>query len=330
MKRILSGIQPTNTLNLGNYLGAVKNWVTLQHEYETFLFIADLHSLTVPPAPGVLHHNIRELAATYIACGIDPQNCAIFPQSHVPAHAELAWILSCQTPMGWLNRMTQFKEKAGKDKEQANLGLYAYPVLMAADILLYQATHVPVGHDQKQHLELARDIAMSFNSRFGDFFTVPEPLILGEATRIMSLRDGTKKMSKSDPSDASRINLTDDAETISQKIKKAKSDTEVLPDNLDDLKARPEADNLVAIFAALSGTTKAAVLHDYAGKGFGVFKPALAELTVSVLSPISIRLHELMQDKAALDELLANGAERARAVADITCRKAKELVGLLV
>ncbi|HCM84219.1 MAG TPA: tryptophan--tRNA ligase [Alphaproteobacteria bacterium] len=330
MKRILSGIQPTNTLNLGNYLGAIKNWVPMQKTHECFLMIADLHALTNPPESEVLRRNTREVAATYIACGIDPEYAAIFVQSHITPHAELSWLLSTITSMGWLNRMTQFKDKAGKDKEAANLGLYAYPVLMAADILLYQATHVPVGEDQKQHLELARDIAMAFNRKYGEFFTVPDPAILGEASRVMSLRDGSKKMSKSDPSDMSRINLTDDADTISSKIKKATSDSELLPDNLAALENRAEARNLINIYAALSDRSAESVVQEFAGQGFGKFKPALAELCVEKLSPISTRLHALMQDTAALDALLAKGAERARMVADKTLREAKQRMGLLL
>ena len=329
MKRILSGIQPTNTLNLGNYLGAIKNWVTMQHEYECFFMIADLHALTNPPAPDVLLANTREVAATYIACGIDPEKSSIFVQSHVPAHSELGWLLSCQTPMGWLNRMTQFKDKAGKNKEKANLGLYAYPVLMAADILLYQATHVPVGDDQKQHLELCRDIAISFNNEYGNFFTIPEPVILGAAARVMSLRDGSKKMSKSDPSDMSRINLTDDADTIASKIKKATSDSELLPDNYTALENRPEARNLINIYAALAETDADAVLGQFAGKGFGVFKPALAELCIEKLSPISQRLEELMADSAQLDIILARSADKANEIANKTVNEYRRMVGLL-
>jgi tryptophanyl-tRNA synthetase len=328
MKRILSGIQPTNTLNLGNYLGAIKNWVKMQHEYDCYFMIADLHALTNPPEPDVLRRNTREVAATYIACGIDPDHAAIFVQSHVSAHAELAWLLSTTTPMGWLNRMTQFKDKAGKDKEKANLGLYAYPVLMAADILLYQATHVPVGEDQKQHLELCRDIAASFNHKYGEFFTLPDPAIIGEASRVMSLRDGSKKMSKSDPSDMSRINLTDDADTIANKIKKATSDSELLPDNLAALADRAEARNLINIYAALSDSTAEKTLAQFAGQGFGKFKPALAELCVEKLSPISQRLRELMSDAAALDILIARGANRANTIACKTLAEAKNRMGL--
>src|SRR5271156_4767789 len=266
MNRIFSGIQPTGNLHLGNYLGAIRNWVELQHGFECIFCIVDLHALTQPQDPAELRASTREVTAAYIAAGIDPEHCTIFNQSMVSAHTELAWLLGCLTPLGWLNRMTQFKEKAGKHRDMAGLGLFAYPVLMAADILAYKATHVPVGEDQKQHLELARDIAGAFNRRYGvDFFPLPEPQILGEATRVMSLRDGTKKMSKSDESDYSRINLTDDADTIALKIRKAKTDTDPLPDTLAALEKRPEADNLVTIYAALSDSTREKVLKEYAG-----------------------------------------------------------------
>lgn len=331
MKRILSGIQPTNTLTLGNYLGAIKNWVGMQHESECFLFIADLHALTNPPEPEALRANTREVAATYIACGIDPEHAAIFVQSQIPAHAELSWLFSCLTPIGWLNRMTQFKDKSGKDKDAANAGLYVYPILMAADILLYHPSHVPVGEDQKQHLELARDVAGAFNRKYDvEHFKLPEPAIFGPATRIMSLRDGSKKMSKSDASDMSRINLTDDADTIANKIKKATSDSEMLPDNLAALEGRPEARNLINIYAALADITPEKVLAQFAGQGFGKFKPALAELCVEKLAPISTRLHALMQDTAALDALLAKGAARANTVAEKTLVDCKRIMGLLV
>jgi len=331
MKRILSGIQPTNTLTLGNYLGAIKNWVGMQHESECFLFIADLHALTNPPEPEALRANTREVAATYIACGIDPEHAAIFVQSQIPAHAELSWLFSCLTPIGWLNRMTQFKDKSGKDKDAANAGLYVYPILMAADILLYHPSHVPVGEDQKQHLELARDVAGAFNRKYDvEHFKLPEPAIFGPATRIMSLRDGSKKMSKSDASDMSRINLTDDADTIANKIKKATSDSEMLPDNLAALEGRTEARNLINIYAALADITPEKVLAQFAGQGFGKFKPALAELCVEKLAPISTRLHALMQDTAALDALLAKGAARANTVAEKTLVDCKRIMGLLV
>src|SRR5499425_3695166 len=266
MNRIFSGIQPTGNLHLGNYLGAIRNWVSLQHNYECIFCIVDLHALTLPQDPDELRASTREVTAAYIAAGINPERCIIFNQSMVSAHVELAWLLACLTPLGWLNRMTQFKEKAGKNREMAGLGLYAYPVLMAADILLYKATHVPVGEDQKQHLELARDLAGAFNRRYErDFFALPEPQIFGEATRVMSLRDGTKKMSKSDTSDYSRINMTDRADVIRQKIRKAKTDPEPLPSEENGLGARPEADNLIGIYAALSNVPKAAVLQQFGG-----------------------------------------------------------------
>jgi len=330
MKRILSGIQPTNTLNVANYLGAIKNWTQMQRESECFFMIADLHALTNPPEPAILRANTREVAATYIACGIDPDHATIFVQSHVPAHAELSWMFSCLTPIGWMNRMTQFKDKAGKDQDMANAGLYTYPILMAADILLYHPSHVPVGEDQKQHLELARDIAGAFNRKYDvEYFRLPEPAIFGAGTRVMSLRDGSKKMSKSDPSDMTRINLTDNADTIANKIKKATSDSELLPDNLAALAERAEARNLINIYAALSEQSPENVLTQFAGQGFGKFKPALAELCVEKLAPISSRLKELMTDTAALDALLAKGAARANAVAEKTLSECKDLMGLL-
>src|SRR5215472_8546032 len=279
MNRIFSGIQPTGNLHLGNYLGAIRNWVALQHDYECIFCIVDLHALTLPQDPHELRHSTREVTAAYIAAGIDPQRCIIFNQSMVPAHAELAWILGCLTPLGWLNRMTQFKDKAGRDRETAGLGLYAYPVLMAADILVYQATHVPVGEDQKQHLELARDLAGAFNRRYGRaFFPLPEPQIFGPATRVMSLRDGLKKMSKSDGSDYSRLNLTDDADAIALKIRRAKTDPEPLPYTVADLGERPEAENLVGIFAALDGISREDVLEAFGGRNFSSFKDALTIL----------------------------------------------------
>jgi tryptophanyl-tRNA synthetase len=330
MKRILSGIKPTNELNIGGYLGAVKNWTKIQHDAECFLFVADLHALTDPPAPDILRKFTREIAASYIACGIDPEKCTIFVQSHVPAHAELSWMMSCHAPVGWMNRMTQFKDKAGKDQEKANLGLYSYPVLMAADILLYHPSHVPVGEDQKQHLELCRDLAGAWNRAYGrEYFKLPEPAIMGPATRVMSLRDGSKKMSKSDTSDMSRINLTDDDDTIANKIKKATSDSEMLPDHMAALSARPEAQNLVNIYAALADITPDAVCAEFAGQGFGKFKPALAALCVEKIGPIRARLVTLMNDPAALDALLAKGAERANAVASKTLAECREMVGLL-
>lgn len=329
MGRILSGMQPTNRLHLGNYLGALRHWVALQHQHESLFCIVDLHAITVPQDPAELRRSIRELAATYIAAGIDPEQAILFQQSRVTAHSELGWLFSCMTPMGWLNRMTQFKEKAGKQKDHASLGLYAYPVLMAADILTYHATHVPVGEDQKQHLELARDIAGSFNQRFGnDFFPLPDPQILGEATRVMSLRDGTKKMSKSDESDYSRINLTDDADAIALKIRKAKTDAEPLPDSIEDLQKRPEADNLVTIFAALAGKNRLDVLGDYAGTQFSGFKQDLVDLAVSQLTPISARLNQLLADQGELDRILDRGAQRAQEIAMPVLLETQRLMGL--
>src|SRR5437660_8141570 len=282
MNRIFSGIQPTGNLHLGNYLGAIRNWVVLQHDFECIFCIVDLHALTQPQDPAQLRGATREVTAAYIAAGIDPESCIIFNQSTVSAHAELSWLLSCLTPLGWLNRMTQFKEKAGKQRDMAGLGLYAYPVLMAADILVYKATHVPVGEDQKQHLELARDIAGAFNRRYErDFFPLPEPQIFGTATRVMSLRDGTKKMSKSDTSDYSRINMTDDADAIALKIRRAKTDPEPLPEDIADLERRPEADNLVSIYAALSDMSREAALAPFAGANFSTFKESLSRLSVA-------------------------------------------------
>jgi tryptophanyl-tRNA synthetase len=331
MKRIFSGMQPTGNLHLGNYLGAVRNWVSLQHDYECFFCIVDMHAITVPQNPKELQRATREVTAAYIASGVDPKRCAIYHQSALGGyHAELSWILGTITPLGWLNRMTQFKEKAGKRREQASLGLFGYPVLMAADILLYHATHVPVGEDQKQHLELARDIAGAFNNQFEeDFFPLPEPQIFGEATRVMSLRDGTSKMSKSDTSDQSRINLTDDADAIAQKIKRAKTDPEMLPEQIEGLEGRHEAANLVGIYAALSDKTTSEVLSEFGGKGFGQFKPALADLAVSVLSPITSEMRRLLADPAEIDLMIADGATRARTVAEPILKRTKELVGFL-
>jgi len=329
--RIFSGMQPTNQLHLGNYLGALKNWVGLQGQGETIFCVVDLHAITVPQDPAVLAGSTREIAAAYIAAGIDTSKSIIFAQSHVSAHAELGWILGCFTPMGWLNRMTQFKEKAGKDRESAPLGLYGYPVLMAADILTYKATHVPVGEDQKQHLELARDIAGAFNRRYGvEFFPLPEPQILGEATRVMSLRDGTKKMSKSDLSDMSRINMTDTPELIAQKIRKAKTDPEgPLPSSIDGLEGRPEADNLLTLYAALTGTTKKAAVERFAEAQFSVLKNELTEAAVETLGPIATRMNALMGDTAAIDAILRDGAEKANAIAQPILAEAKRLVGFL-
>jgi tryptophanyl-tRNA synthetase len=328
--RILSGMQPTNQLHLGNYLGALKNWVALQHAAETLFCVVDLHAITVPQDPAVLRNATREIAAAYIAAGIDTAKSAIFVQSHVSAHAELGWILGCFTPLGWLNRMTQFKEKAGKDRDGAVLGLYGYPVLMAADILTYKATHVPVGEDQKQHLELARDIAGAFNRRYGvDFFPLPEPQILGEATRVMSLRDGAKKMSKSDPSDQSRINLIDSPDAIAQKIRRAKTDPDVLPSDVQGLEGRPEADNLLTIYAALTDVSKADAVARFAGAQFSVLKNELADAAIAALGPIAGRMNALMSDPDSLDAILRDGAEKARAIAMPVLAEAKEIVGFL-
>jgi tryptophanyl-tRNA synthetase len=330
MNRIFSGIQPTGNLHLGNYLGAIRNWVALQHGYECIFCIVDLHALTQPQDPDELRASTREVTAAYIAAGIDPEHCIIFNQSMVSAHAELAWLLACLTPLGWLNRMTQFKEKAGKQRDMAGLGLYAYPVLMAADILVYQATHVPVGEDQKQHLELARDIAGAFNRRYDrDFFPLPEPQIFGAATRVMSLRDGTKKMSKSDSSDFSRINMTDDADAIALKIRRAKTDPEPLPATIPDLERRPEADNLIGIYAALSGLSREQSLDRFAGQNFSYFKEALSELAVEILGHIGREMGRLMADPGYIDGVLRRGAERASAVAYPVLREAQAMCGLL-
>ncbi|MBJ7414875.1 MAG: tryptophan--tRNA ligase [Niveispirillum sp.] len=331
MSLIFSGMQPTRQLHLGNYLGALKNWVKLQNDMDAIFCVVDLHAMTIDHDPETLRNNIREVAAAYIAAGIDPDKNILFNQSSVSGHAELNWILTCHTPLGWLNRMTQFKEKAGKQKDNAVLGLYAYPVLMAADILLYKATHVPVGEDQKQHLELARDIAGAFNRYYkaDGFFPLPEPQILGEATRVMSLRDGTKKMSKSDESEYSRINLTDDADTIALKIRKAKTDPEPLPETVEELEKRPEANNLVTIYAALSDTTRAAVLAQFGGQQFSAFKGALADLSVAKLAPIAGEMNRLLGDKAELDRLLKKGADRAGEIAARTVNEVKDLVGLV-
>jgi tryptophanyl-tRNA synthetase len=330
MNRIFSGIQPTGNLHLGNYLGAIRNWVALQKDYECIFCIVDLHALTLPQDPDELRSSTREVTAAYIASGIDPERCTIFNQSMVPAHTELAWLLGCLTPLGWLNRMTQFKEKAGKDRDMAGLGLYAYPVLMAADILLYKATHVPVGEDQKQHLELARDIAGAFNRRYErDFFPLPEPQIFGTATRVMSLRDGTKKMSKSDPSDYSRINMTDDAASIALKIRRAKTDPHPLSATIDDLERRPEADNLIGIYAALSELSREEALARFAGQNFSVFKDALSELAVDVLGRVGGEMRRLVADPGYIDSVLRRGAEHAKAIAIPVLHDAQEISGLL-
>ncbi|HBR68910.1 MAG TPA: tryptophan--tRNA ligase [Rhodospirillaceae bacterium] len=329
MKRILSCMQPTSHLHLGNYLGALKNWVRLQEEgAECFYGVVDLHAITVDYDPAQLKDATREIAAAYIAGGVNPYNSAIFVQSAVAGHSQLMWLLATMAQMGKLERMTQFKDKAGKDKERAGLGLFAYPVLMAADILLYRATHVPVGEDQKQHLELARDIASTFNTRYKvDHFIQPEPYIMGAATRVMSLRDGTQKMSKSAESDLSRINLTDDADAIANKIKRAKTDSEPLPDNMNALKTRPEALNLVTIYAALADKSPEKILNQFAGKQFSEFKPKLSELAVSKLAPITARMNELMSDKEEIDRILAKGAQRARAVAEPVLKETMDIMG---
>jgi tryptophanyl-tRNA synthetase len=328
-QRVLSGVQPSGALHLGNYLGALLKFAKLQHQTPTFIFVADLHAITVWQEPAKLAAQTREIAAAYLAAGLDPSKAAIFPQSAVPEHAELAWIFNCVARLGWLDRMTQFKEKSGKHKERASVGLYTYPVLQAADILVYKATQVPVGDDQKQHLELTRDVAGKFNHDFAapGFFPLPEPLIQGPGARVMSLRDGSAKMSKSDESDYSRINLTDDADTIAQKIRKARTDAEPLPDNLEDLKLRPEADNLVGIFAALAERTKQDVLGQFAGKGFGAFKPALVEVAVETLGPVTRRMNDYLTDPHEIDSILATGAARARAIARPTVDEVRKLVG---
>jgi tryptophanyl-tRNA synthetase len=328
-KRVVSGIQTSGSLHLGNYLGALVKFVRLQEQAECFYFLADMHAITVWQDPDKLTDQMREVAAAFIASGVDPAKAAIFPQSAVPEHAELAWIFNCVARLGWLDRMTQFKEKSGQHKERASIGLYTYPVLQAADILAYKATHVPVGEDQKQHLELTRDIAQKFNNDFGaqGFFPITEPVIEGPGARIMSLRDGSAKMSKSDPSDNSRINLLDGPDAISQKIRKAKTDPEPLPETLDELKLRPEADNLVGIYAALSGTSKAEVLSQFAGKGFGAFKPALADLAVEKVGPIGVEMRRLLADPAEIDKVLQIGVEKARAVAGPIVAEIKRLVG---
>lgn len=326
--RIFSGVQPTGNLHLGNYLGAIRNWVQMQKNYECIFCIVDMHAITVPQDPAALRNATREVTATYIACGINPDTATIFHQSAVSVHAELAWILNCFTPLGWLNRMTQFKEKAGKQRDNALLGLYSYPVLMAADILGYKATHVPVGEDQKQHLELARDIAGAFNRRYGvEFFPLPEPVITGQATRVMSLQDGTKKMSKSDPSEKSRINLTDDADTIATKIRKAKSD---MIEGLSwDPENRPEAVNLINIFSTLSGENCEDIVARYASSGFAPFKKDLADVAVAHLAPITARMRELMADVGYIDSILRKGAQNADAIAQPILAEVKDLVGFL-
>ena len=345
--RIFSGVQPTGALTLGNYLGAIKRFVSLQDEPtpsgstpECIYCVVDMHAITVAQDPVQLMAQTREVTAAFLACGIDPARSIVFNQSRVPQHAELAWVFECVARMGWMERMTQFKDKSrGQNSEQISLGLFAYPALMAADILVYRATHVPVGDDQKQHLELARDIAGKFNNDFAErirelglpeeFMPVIDPIIDGPITRVMSLKDGTAKMSKSDPADNSRINLTDDADAIARKIKKAKSDADALPSEVEGLKGRAEADNLVGIYAALAGTTKAEVLGQFGGQGFGAFKPALADLAVHTVAPITAEMQRLMADKAQIDRVLVEGAERARAIAGPVMEDVRRVVGFL-
>jgi tryptophanyl-tRNA synthetase len=338
--RVFSGMQPTGSLHLGNYLGAMLQWIEQQKTHECIYCVVDMHAITVWQEPAELRQSIRLVAASYLAAGLDPTKSILFNQSQVAAHAELAWIFNCVARLGWLNRMTQFKEKAGKDRENASVGLYAYPNLMAADILAYRATHVPVGEDQKQHIELARDIAQKFNSDYRDeieragyrdglFFPLPEPVIAGPATRVMSLRDGTKKMSKSDPSDLSRINLTDDPDTIAKKIQKAKTDPDPLPANESGLAGRPEAENLVGIYAAFSGVSKAEVLREFSGAQFSRFKSALSEVAVARLKPLGDEIRRMMGDPAGLDRVLADGAKRARAIAKPVMDEVKEIVGFI-
>jgi tryptophanyl-tRNA synthetase len=340
MKRIFSGVQPTGNLHLGNYLGAIRNFVTLQDEYDCIYCVVDLHAITVWQEPAELRRATREVTAAYLAAGIDPQRCIIFNQSQVPEHAELAWIFNCVTRLGWLNRMTQFKEKAGKHRENASAGLYVYPNLMAADILAYKATHVPVGEDQKQHLELTRDIAQKFNNDFGvEFFPLTEPLILGTATRVMSLRDGAKKMSKSDASDMSRINMTDGADAIQKKVRRATTDPELLPGPAvlgpdgelpeEIRRDRPEAYNLLGIYAALADKPLAEVLAEFEGAQFSHFKAVLTDLAVATLGPIGAEMKRLMNDPATVDRVLADGAERARAIAGPILRETHDIVGFL-
>ena len=328
---VFSGMQPTNTLHLGNYLGALRNWVKLQDHMPCIYCVVDLHAITTDQDPKKLAGATREVTAAYIAAGVDPKRSILFNQSQVTAHAELAWVFSCVARMGWLNRMTQFKEKAGKHRENSSVGLFIYPSLMAADILAYRATHVPVGEDQKQHLELTRDIAQKFNLDFDapDFFPLPEPVIVGPGTRVMSLRDGSKKMSKSDESEYSRINLTDDADAITQKIRKARTDPEPLPDHFDGLKGRAEAENLVNIYAALADSTPEAVIAEHGGAQFSRFKAALGELAVSKLIPLSAEMRRLLADPAQIDEILKDGATRADAIATPVMEEVRRLVGFV-
>jgi tryptophanyl-tRNA synthetase len=346
---VFSGVQPTGNLHLGNYLGAIQKFVALQNDHDCIYCVVDMHSITAQLVHGDLAGQTRSITAAYLAAGIDPTKHIVFNQSRVMQHAELAWIFNCVARIGWMNRMTQFKDKAGKDRENASLGLLAYPSLMAADILLYRATHVPVGDDQKQHIELTRDIAIKFNNDFSHriaelgigvelmmgeekvngFFPLTEPMIEGPATRVMSLRDGSKKMSKSDPSDLSRINLTDDADTISKKIRKARTDPEALPSELAGLKDRPEADNLIGIYAALSNQSREAVIAEYGGQQFSVFKPALADLAVEKLAPIAGEMRRIQADTAYVDAVLKDGGERARAIAEGTMKQVRQIIGFL-
>jgi tryptophanyl-tRNA synthetase len=330
MQRVFSGIQPSGVPTLGNYLGAIRNWVPMQDTHDCLFCVVDLHAITVWQDPKELARQTREMAAALLACGLDPARCTLFIQSHVHAHARLAWIFNCVARLGWLNRMTQFKDKAGKDREAASSGLYVYPNLMAADILAYHATLVPVGDDQRQHLELANDVAEKFNFDYGEkFFPRIEPMIQGVAARVMSLRDGTKKMSKSDPSDQSRINLTDDADAIALKIRRARTDAEPLPEHVSGLEARPEARNLVGILAAITGSLPENVLREHGGQGFAQFKEVLAEALVAHLSPIQKRMAQLLSDPASLDAELRKGADRAEAIANPIVARAEELVGFL-
>jgi tryptophanyl-tRNA synthetase len=328
---VFSGMQPTNTLHLGNYLGALKNWVKLQDQMPCIYCVVDMHAITAVAygKPDELRTAVREVAAAYIAAGVDPKKSVLFQQSAVPAHAELAWIFNCVARLGWADRMTQFKEKAGKHKERASVGLYTYPMLMAADILVYKATHVPVGEDQKQHLELTRDVAQKFNNDYNveDFFPLTEPVIMGAGTRVMSLRDGAKKMSKSDDSDMSRINLTDDADMVAQKIRKARTDPNPLPENEKGLEGRPEAENLINIYSALSDIPRAEVIARFAGQQFSGFKNELADIAVAKIAPIATRMRELLADPAELDRILKDGAARAAAIADPIVAEAKKIVG---
>jgi tryptophanyl-tRNA synthetase len=328
-KRIFSGMQATGHLHLGNYLGALRNWVKLQQDYECYYGVMDLHALTVPQDPKTLAKNTRTLAAAFYAAGIDPERTPVYPQSAVPEHTYLNWLLANHTPLGWLNRMTQFKEKSKKNADLELLGLYAYPVLMAADILIYKATHVPVGEDQKQHLELSRDVAGAFNRHYGvEYFPLPEPQILGEATRVMSLRDGTKKMSKSDESDYSRLNLTDDADTIKKKFQKAKTDPLPCPESVDEFKTRPEIENLFTIYAALSDKAAKDVVAEFSGKQLSAFKNALAELAIEKLGPITARMRDFMNDEAEIDRMILKSVERARVLAEKHLKEVKDIIGL--